>query len=115
MSTPFPLSHTVTRTRRTLSPDPDELGNEQWVDSAEQVLVAGWATPTSDEPVVAGHDRLTVDVRIYALPGDFQDGDAVTIDPYGQLEVIGHPENYSHSPFGWDPGLVVVNTRRTDR
>ena len=25
------------------------------------------------------------------------------------LEVIGEPESYGHNPFGWAPGLEVVN------
>lgn len=114
MSTPFPLRHTVTRIRRSTT-GTDALGNDVEIMSEAEVTVAGWAAPKSDEPTVAGHERLTVDLEIYALPGDFTEGDAVKIDGYDPLEVIGHPENYSHSPFGWDPGLVVVNTRRKDR
>ncbi|TVU83410.1 hypothetical protein FQN05_07370 [Corynebacterium aurimucosum] len=93
----------------------NKLGNAITEETTSQVRVAGWAQPSSDEPKQAGHERLTVDLEIYAPPETFSDGDAVDIPGYGTLEVIGHPENYSHSPFGWDPGLVVVNTRRKDR
>ncbi|OFP66514.1 hypothetical protein HMPREF2978_04700 [Corynebacterium sp. HMSC074C01] len=93
----------------------NKLGNAVTEETTSEVRVAGWAQPSSDEPKQAGHERLTVDLEIYAPPETFNEGDAVDIPGYGTLEVIGHPENYSHSPFGWDPGLVVVNTRRKDR
>lgn len=114
MTTPFPLHHTVRKISRTIT-GRNKLGNAVTEETTSEVLVAGWAQPSSDEPKQAGHERLTVDLEIYAPPGAFSEGDAVDIPGYGTLEVIGHPENYSHSPFGWDPGLVVVNTRRKDR
>lgn len=114
MTTPFPLRHTVRKISRTIT-GRNKLGNAVTEETTSEVLVAGWAQPSSDEPKQAGHERLTVDLEIYALPESFSEGDAVDIPGYGTLEVIGHPENYSHSPFGWDPGLVVVNTRRKDR
>ncbi|WP_262347262.1 hypothetical protein [Corynebacterium aurimucosum] len=114
MTTPFPLRHTVQKISRTIT-GRNKLGNAITEETTSQVRVAGWAQPSSDEPKQAGHERLTVDLEIYAPPETFSDGDAVDIPGYGTLEVIGHPENYSHSPFGWDPGLVVVNTRRKDR
>lgn len=114
MTTPFPLRHTVRKISRTVT-GRDKLGNTTTKETTSDVVVAGWSQPTSDEPKQAGHERLTVDLEIYAPPEIFSEGDAVDIPSYGQLEVIGHPENYSHSPFGWDPGLVVVNARRKDR
>lgn len=114
MTTPFPLRHTVQKISRTIT-GRNKLGNAITEETTSQVRVAGWAQPSSDEPKQAGHERLSVDLEIYAPPETFSDGDAVDIPGYGTLEVIGHPENYSHSPFGWDPGLVVVNTRRKDR
>ncbi|WP_293775287.1 hypothetical protein [uncultured Corynebacterium sp.] len=114
MTTPFPLRRTVRKISRTIT-GRNGLGNAVTEETTSEVLVAGWAQPSSDEPKQAGHERLTVDLEIYAPPGAFSEGDAVDIPGYGTLEVIGHPENYSHSPFGWDPGLVVVNTRRKDR
>lgn len=114
MTTPFPLRRTVQKISRTIT-GRNKLGNAITEETTSEVRVAGWAQPSSDEPKQAGHERLTVDLEIYAPPGAFSEGDAVDIPGYGTLEVIGHPENYSHSPFGWDPGLVVVNTRRKDR
>lgn len=114
MTTQFPLKHTVVKVSR-VNAGKDKLGNIVTKEEITLVDIAGWAAPTSDEPKVAGHERLTVDLEIYAPTGTFAEGDGVDIPEYGRLEVIGHPENYSHNPFGWDPGLVVVNARRKDR
>lgn len=108
----FPLPHTVSRVRRERTRDVDALGNDVWVDveKLEDVAVAGWATPSSDEPKLAGHDRRTVTVELYAPVGVFRPEDAVRLPGRDDtLEVVGEPENYSHGPFGWDPGLEVVN------
>lgn len=108
----FPLPHTVVRVRRIRTTDLDELGNDVIVDAEvpEEVQVAGWATPSADEPKLAGHDRWTVTVELYAPVGTFRPEDAVKLpEREDTLEVIGEPENYSHGPFGWDPGLEVVN------
>lgn len=108
----FPLPHTVVRVRRIRTTDLDELGNDVIVDAEvpEEVQVAGWATPSADEPKLAGHDRRTVTVELYAPVGTFRPEDAVKLpEREDTLEVIGEPENYSHGPFGWDPGLEVVN------
>lgn len=108
----FPLPHEVTRIRRRRTLGRDALNNDVWVDEeeSEQVAVAGWSVPTSDEPKLAGHDRRTVSIELLAPVGAFKYNDSVLLpereDP---LEVIGEPENYSHGPFGWDPGLEVVN------
>lgn len=108
----FPLPHEVIRIRRVRRQEVDELNNTVWVDEdvPEAVQVAGWATPSSDEPKLAGHDRQTVTVELYAPVGAFRPEDAVRLPERDDtLEVIGEPENYSHGPFGWDPGLEVVN------
>lgn len=108
----FPLPHEVIRIRRIRTTDLDELGNDVIVDAEvpEAVQVAGWATPSSDEPKLAGHDRQTVTVELYAPVGLFRPEDAVQLpEREDTLEVIGEPENYSHGPFGWDPGLEVIN------
>lgn len=88
----------------------DELGNDTVTETRDTVKVAGWAVPRSDEPKLAGHDRRTVQVELYAPVGLFRPQDAVMLPERGDvLEVIGEPENYEHNPFGWAPGLEVVN------
>lgn len=114
MPTGFPLPFTLTRVRRA-GIGKDELGNEVVTETSDKVPVAGWAVPSSEEPKVAGHARLVVDIEVYAPTGEFLEGDAVEIPQYGRCEVIGHPENYETNPFGWEPGLEVVNLRRADR
>lgn len=78
--------------------------------------VYGWATPVTSEPKIAGHDRVLVEVELFAPPG-FTVGPHDLVDlpaaPSGQFEVIGYPEDYSRGPFGFNSGLVV-NLRRVD-
>lgn len=88
----------------------DQLGNDTVTETRDTVKVAGWAVPRSDEPKLAGHDRRTVQVELYAPVGLFRPQDAVMLPERDDvLEVIGEPENYEHNPFGWAPGLEVVN------
>lgn len=110
--THYALPYTVARLRRELSPEVDELGNPQWVTSSTTVPVAGWAVPTSDEPKLTRHDRLTVDVEMFAPSGTFQHDDEVDLPPYGRCKVVGWPENYDHGPFGWSPNLEVINLQQ---
>lgn len=75
--------------------------------------VYGWSAPRSEEPKVAGHDRVVVDVELLAPPG-FQVGAHDLVDlPDGVYEVVGQPEDYNHGPFGFTPGLVV-NLRKVE-
>lgn len=88
----------------------DELGNERVIETREVVRVAGWSVPTAAEPKIAGHDRRTVEIELLAPPGVFRPQDAVILPERDDvLEVVGEPENYEHNPFGWSPGLEVVN------
>lgn len=88
----------------------DHLGNDTVTESLDTVKVAGWAVPRAAEPKLAGHDRRTVEVELYAPVGTFQPSDAVELPERDDiLEVIGEPENYEHNPFGWAPGFEVVN------
>lgn len=88
----------------------DALGNDTVTETRDRVKVAGWAVPRASEPKLAGHDRRTVQVELYAPVGMFRPQDAVELPKRdGILEVIGEPENYEHNPFGWAPGLEVVN------
>lgn len=75
--------------------------------------VCGWATPTSTEPKLAGHDRVIVDVELYA-PTAFPANphDRVLIEGK-RYEVVGEAEDFTHGPF-WDPGVKVWNLRRVD-
>jgi hypothetical protein len=76
--------------------------------------VYGWANPVNSEPKVAGHDRVVVEMELYAPPA-FHPGpqDLIDIPGSGQFEVIGYPEDYNHGPFGFQPGYVI-NLRRVE-
>lgn len=83
-------------------------------------MVCGWTHNyrKSSEPKLAGHDRVIVDIELYA-PKSFPAGPHDLIDlPEGQFEVIGYPEDYSDTPFpplnGWSVGGIVVNLRRVE-
>ena len=103
-------SFPVTVVRRVLSDERDILGNEVWVDEEREILVHGWSVPQSWEPKLAGHSQRVVSVELLAPVGAFSANDAVKLPDRGDvLEVIGEPENYEHNPFGWSPGIEVVN------
>ena len=103
-------SFPVTVVRRVLSDEKDMLGNEVWVDEEREILVHGWSVPQSSEPKLAGHSQRVVSVELLAPVGAFSANDAVKLpDRDDVLEVIGEPENYEHGPFGWSPGIEVVN------
>ena len=77
-------------------------------DAPDYSFPASW--PRTDEPKLAGHERRTVKIEMYAPTGAFLVGDAVRLPGRNDvLEVIGEPESYGHNPFGWAPGLEVVN------
>lgn len=107
----IPLSFPVTRIRRVADAR-DELGNPVQTETKTTINVAGWAVPRTDEPKLAGHNRETVDVELIAPTGAFQPTDAVLLPDRSQvLEVIGEPENYEHNPFGFAPGVEIVNLK----
>lgn len=86
----------------------DSHGNptKGWSDPVD-TPVYGWGPPQSDEPKLAGHDRVTVDVEVL-VPDGFTCGphDRVVLD--GEtFNVAGRVEAYSHNPFGWSPGGVL--------
>lgn len=88
----------------------DALGNDTVTETRDTVKVAGWAVPRTAEPKLAGHARRTIEVELFAPVGMFHPQDAVVLPERDDvLEVIGEPENYEHNPFGWAPGLEVVN------
>ena len=102
--------YTAVIVRRVLSEERDQLGNEVWVDEEREVPVHGWSVPQSSEPKLAGHTQRVVAVELLAPVGEFSEFDAVKLpDREDKLEVLGEPENYEHNPFGWSPGIEVVN------
>lgn len=95
--------------------EPDLFGNPTSTEAHNVIKVAGYSVPQSTEPKVAGHDRLTVVLEMFAPVGAFSADDVVEVPGYGRLSVAGVPENYEHGPFDWAPGCEVVNLVRDDR
>lgn len=87
----------------------DAHGNEvqTWAAPVEQRVI-GWSVPNSVEPKYAGADRTIVDVELY-VPPSFTIGprDRVSLPGGWLFEVAGYPEDYTHGPFNFRPGLVV--------
>lgn len=86
----------------------DEFGNpvEAWDTPVSQPVI-GWGPPISVEPSIPGHDRVQVDLELYAPP-EFEIGphDLVTVN--GQTyQVVGYPQTTLGNPFGWAPGMSV--------
>jgi len=79
--------------------------------------VIGWQVPASTEPLIAGHDRATVDVEL-GVPLGFVLSRRDVVDlpygPAGQFEVIGEARTSEANPFGWGDWPGVVNLRRVD-
>lgn len=113
MRTDYPMTVPVIRHRRTVGP-PDDLGNDTEIEETETVFVFAFAQVSPQEPVVYGHDRIQVDVQMYAAPGDFLPDDAVTLDAGPVFEVVGEAQNYDNNPW-WSPGVEVINLRRVQR
>lgn len=68
--TPYTVGHHVHSDGGT-----DDYGREvsTWTPAKDQpgtpVDVYGWANPSNAEPKLAGHDRVVVEVELYAPPG----------------------------------------------
>lgn len=113
MSAAFPLTISVGLERYSGTGE-DELGNEveSW-SAAESHLVFGWEPPVSTDPELAGHDRVIIDMKLYAAqsmnPGP---RDRVTLDGR-RFEVIGYAQDPNHNPW-WRPGLVTVLLKRVE-
>lgn len=75
----------------------------------------GWGVPDSREPKLAGHkERVTVMVELLVPESfDVAPSDKVILPRYGELDVLGFPEDMNNGPFGFRPGLVV-NLGRVD-
>lgn len=72
-----------------------------------------WWSPSSTEPLLAGHDRVSVDV-VMAVDS------ALAVSPHDRFvldskeyEVIGFPEDYDHGPYV-APGRKPVYLNRLD-
>lgn len=109
--TTFPLRFTVGHRVFDQGAE-DAHGNpgESWL-HAVMKPVYGWGAPQSNEPKLAGHDREIVDVQLLVPPGfECSHRDLMVLDGV-EYEVIGAPEHFDHSPFGWNPG-GVINLRK---
>lgn len=104
----FPTPHTV-ETHALMKGSKDSHGNpaKSWADGVTQAVM-GWAPATGDvEPVEVGRTAVIRDLDVFA-PVGFIVGphDRVTVD--GDLyDVVGHPEDFNHGPFGFAPGYRV--------
>lgn len=119
MESDLPLTVEVTRVTVTQSWETDRLGNKVPVEVREDVpvLVHSWRIVSSDEPILAGHERTVVDARMVAATGDFTSTDKVElpgiVDPTGdpvRFEVIGRPVNVDHNPW-LHVGREIVNLK----
>lgn len=92
----------------------DSHGNpvDSWGDPVD-TPVYGWASPSSSEPKLAGHDRVVVDVEMGAPVGTVAEPRDKFVLGGRTYTVEGEPEDYNHSPFGGQPG-IVVNLRRVE-
>jgi hypothetical protein len=109
----FPTPYTVL-TEAYSAGSYDAHGNpvDSWAAPVQQRVI-GWYVPVAIEPKVAGRDAVVVDLALM-VPPDFIIGplDRVTVAG-NSFEVIGYPEDYTHGPFGFNPGLVV-NLKRVE-
>ena len=103
----FPLLFTVGH-RVWSAGGEDAWGNtvEGWAEPVTK-KVYGWGAPQTSEPKLAGHDRDIVELELL-VPPDFvcSARDRMVLDGV-EYDVIGEPEQYSHNPFGWNPGGII--------
>lgn len=76
--------------------------------------VYGWAAPSGDtEPFEAGRNAVVRDLDLYVPPAfSCSPRDRVRVDSV-EYEVVGHPQDFTHGPFGFIPG-AVVNLKRVE-
>lgn len=115
----LPLTQAVTRVATVTRIDKDRLGNDVTVEveSPDPVKVFSWWIVSSDEPVLAGHERLIVDARMIAAVGEFSPTDKVELPGYTdgagvpvRFAVMGWPENVDHNPW-LHVGREMVNLK----
>lgn len=99
---------------RWVQGEPDAHGNisEGYAEPAD-ARVYGWEVPRTAEPLVTGHDRVTVDMQMFVPPGfEIESRDRVNIGTK-TYEVVGEIESASNGPFNFNPG-ATVQLRRVD-
>lgn len=99
----------------------DDNGNEipGWGPPVERDAY-GWGPPQLQTPkeVIVGTARYVVAVEMMVPPGFvLKDKDRVILVPltdyvanipaFDVYRVVGPTEDYSHNPFGWNPGNVI--------
>lgn len=103
---------------RTYSEGADDAHGNPTPSWAAAVTIAayGWAPRTgAAELLEAGRDAVITDLAIYApVPTTLTIGprDRVVVDG-DTYEVVGHPQEFNHGPFGWAPG-VQLNVNRVE-
>lgn len=104
----FPARYTV-QTAAYVPGQKDAHNNDvdAWASPVDQPAI-GWASPNSAQPKYMGATRTIIDVELY-VPVDFVCGprDRVTLTDGKVYEAVGYPEDYTHGPFDFAPGLVV--------
>lgn len=109
----FPLTIPVLHERH-IGDDEDELGNEVRIYAPPvEVMVFGLEPPKSSEPKLAGHERIVVDVEMYApqsMGANPKDRVAVGGKKY---DVVGEVEDPNINPW-FQPGLVTINMHRIE-
>lgn len=91
----------------------DAHGNPVQSWAAPVDVAALWWSPSSTEPLLAGHDRVSVDVVLVV-------DSALSVSPHDRFvldskeyEVLGEPEDYDHGPYSV-PGRKPVHLGRLD-
>lgn len=109
----FPLKRTAGHRVYSETGSRDAHGNDIPSWAAPVDVPAMWWSPSSTEPVVAGHDRVRVDVVMAvdsALPVSAHDRMVLDGQEY---EVLGAPEDYDHGPYA-APGRKPLNMVKVD-
>ena len=92
----------------------DDRGRREpsWADIPLRQKVFGWAPPSSDQlTALDGAEVIDRDLDLY-VPQGFQCGPLakVVVDSVA-FQALGHVKDYSHGPFGFNPGGVVALKR----
>lgn len=91
----------------------DAHGNvtDLWDEVGTEVAVYGWAPPSPDTETLGGREAITRGLDLYVPPEvTASPQDRFTVDG-ARYDVVGHPEDFTHGPFGWQPGKRISLTR----